>query len=319
MRVAVMGAGGMGGYFGGRLARSGAAVAFVARGEHLRAIQARGLVVKSIGGDFTVGAPATDDPGRVPDLIGPVDLVLFCVKSYDTEAAAEALRPLLAPDTAVLTLQNGVVNLETLTRVLGAGRVLGGLVYGFAVIESPGVVRHTQGGRIVFGELDGRESPRAARFLAAGRLAGFPIEVSPAIRREVWQKYMVICALSGLTALTRRPIGEIRSCPESRRLYRTILEELAAVAAADGAGLPPDAVGTCLANADSLAPDSYSSLYHDLVNGRRLELEALQGHAVRLGARHGIPTPALFAVYAALRPSALAAEGGPPPVAAPIG
>lgn len=312
MRIAVMGAGGMGGYFGGRLARSGELVAFVARGEHRRAIEARGLTVRSITGDFTVRAVVTDEPRRVPDLIGPVDLVLFCVKSYDTEAVAQAIRPLLGPETAVLTLQNGVVNVETLGRLLGPERVLGGLVYGFAVIEAPGVISHTQGGKIVFGELDGHESPRATRFLEAGREAGFPIELSGNIRRALWEKYLMICALSGLTAATRRPMGEIRACPESRRLYQMILEELATIAKAEGIGLAADTVDTIMIAADAWKPDTYSSLYHDLVHGRRLELEALQGHGVQLGARHGIPTPALFAVYAALRPSALAAETARP-------
>jgi 2-dehydropantoate 2-reductase len=308
MRIAVIGAGGIGGYFGGRLARAGETVAFVARGEHLRAIQTRGLEVRSVAGDFAVKAPATDDPGRVPDLIGPVDLALFCVKTYDSELAATALRPLLGPATAVLTLQNGVANVETLGRLLGAERVLGGLVYGFAVIEAPGVVRHTQGGRIVFGELDGRETERARQFLEAGRRAGFPVELAGDIRRALWEKYLIICALSGMTALTRRPAGEIRACAESRELFRQLLTELAAIAKAEGAGLAPDAVERALAAADGLAADSYSSLYHDLTRGRRLELDGLQGHAVRLGARHGIPTPALFAVYAALRPAAVAAE-----------
>ncbi len=310
MRIAVMGAGGIGGYFGARLARAGEAVAFIARGEHLRAIQARGLAVKSVGGDFAVSAAAIDDPRRVPALIGPVDLVLFCVKSYDTETAAEAIEPIVGAGAAVLCLQNGVVNEETLARRFGAARVLGGVVYGFAVIEAPGVIRHTQGGRIVFGELDGRPNPRAAEFLEAGRRAGFPIERAGDVRTALWEKYLMIAALSGMTALTRRPIGEIRACPESRAMYRMILEELATIAKAEGVALPGDAVERSLAAADALKPDSYSSLYHDLSQGRRLELEGLQGHAVRLGGRHDIPTPALFAVYAALRPAALAAERG---------
>jgi 2-dehydropantoate 2-reductase len=310
MRIAVRGAGGIGGYFGARRARAGESVAFVARGEHLRAIQANGLAVRSIAGDIMVTAPATDDPRRLPELLGPVDLVLVCVKSYDTEAAAEALRPVLGPDTGVLTLQNGIVNIDTLVRVLGPARVVGGLVYGFTVIEAPGVVRHTQGGRLVFGELDGRESARARAFLEAGRRAGLAIELSPRIREALWQKYVMICALSSMTSATRRPIGDIRACPESREMTRAILEELGAIAKAEGVGLGDDVARRGMAAADALDADSYSSLYHDLVRGRRLELEALQGHAVRLGARHGIPTPALFAVYAILRPSALAAERG---------
>lgn len=308
LRILVMGAGAMGGYFGGRLARTGEAVVFVARGEHLKATRDHGLTVRSVTGDFTVTAPATDDPRRVPELIGPVDLVLFCVKSYDTEAAAEALRPALSPETAVLTLQNGVVNAETLTRLLGSGRILGGLVYGFAVIERPGVIRHTQGGRIVFGELDGAVRPRTTRFLEAGRRASFPIEIAADIRRALWEKYLIIGAVSGMTAVTRRPIGDVRACAESRQMFRAILGELAAIAKAEGVTLADDAAEQGMAAADRLDAESYASLYHDLVRGRRLELEALQGHAVRLGARHGIPTPAVSAVYAALRPAALAAE-----------
>jgi 2-dehydropantoate 2-reductase len=310
MRIAVMGTGGIGGYFGARLVRAGETVGFVGRGAHLRAIERDGLAVRSIAGDFVVRAPASDDPRRIADLVGPVDLVLFCVKSYDTEAAAEALRPLLRPDTAVLTLQNGVVNVDTLAARLGAERVLGGLVYGFAVIEAPGVIRHTQGGRIVLGELDGRPTPRVRAFVEAGGRAGFPVEAAADIMRALWEKYLMIGALSGTTAMTRRPIGDIRACAESRRLYRMILDELAALAKAEGVTLAADAAERSQAAADALNADSYSSLYHDLVQGRRLELEALQGHAVRLGIRHDIPTPALFAVYAALRPAALAAERG---------
>ncbi len=308
MRIAVMGTGGMGGYFGGRLAHAGESVAFIARGAHLEAIRARGLTVGSVTGDFTVVAPATDDPARVPGLIGPVDLVLFCVKSYDTETAADALGPLLGPATAVLSLQNGVLNEDVLARRLGGERVLGGVVYGFAVIEAPGVIRHTQGGRILFGELDGRRSARAGAFAECARKAGIPIEVSPDIRKALWEKYVVICALAGMTALSRRPIGDIRDCPESRAMLRQMVEELVGLAKAEGVGLADDVVERGMAAVDALKPDSYSSLYHDLVHGRRLELEALHGDAVRLGARHGIPTPALSCVYAALRPAARAAE-----------
>ena len=305
-----MGSGGIGGYFGARLATAGETVAFVARGEHGRAIAAKGLTVRSVDGDVEVRAPATEDPRRVPELIGPVDLVLFCVKSYDTETAAEAIAPIVGPETAVLCLQNGVVNEDVLAARFGAARVLGGAVYGFAVIEAPGLIRHTQGGRIVFGEWDGRPSRRAAEFLDAGRRAGFPVERVADVRQALWEKYLLICTLSAMTAVTRRPIGEIRACPESRALARAILEELAALARAEGVTLADDPVGRGLAAADRLKPDSYSSLHHDLIHGKRLELEALQGHAVRLGARHGVPTPALFAVYAALRPAALAAERG---------
>ncbi len=305
-----MGAGGIGGFFGARLARSGEAVAFIARGEHLRAIRAAGLRLRSVEGDFAVDAPATDAPAEVPGLIGPVDLVLFCVKLYDTETAAEALCPLLGPDTAVLSLQNGVAKEGVLGRILGPERVLAGLCSAFVAIEAPGVIRHSHGGSIVFGEPDGRVTERATRFLDAGRKAGVRIELSADVRRAQWEKYLMILGLSALSALTRRPMGEIRACPESRRLYRTVFEEVAAVARAEGVDLGDDVVARSLAAGDALRPDSYSSMYHDVTRGRRLELEWLHGHALRLAARHGIPTPALFALYAGLRPAALAAERG---------
>lgn len=309
MRIAVVGSGGIGGYYGGHLARAGEAVTFLARGEHLRAIQARGLAVKSPHGDFTVEAPATDDPRAV----GPVDLVLFSVKSYDTEAAAEAIRPLLGPETAVLTLQNGVDNEERLGRLLGTERILGGAAFIMSVIEAPGVIAHTFGGRVVFGELDGSETPRARRILERFDAAGIRAELSPAIGRVLWEKYLLIAAVAGMTALSQRPIGEIRACPEARRMCRGILEELAALAKGSGVALDPDAVDRTLGAIDRLAPGMYSSLYHDLTHGKRLELEALHGHAVRLGERLRIPTPMTFAVYAALRPHAVAIESGPEP------
>jgi len=224
--------------------------------------------------------------------------------------AAEALRPLLGSDTAVLSLQNGVAKEEVLARMLGADRVVAGLSSAFVAIEAPGVIRHSHGGSIVFGEPDGRTTERAARFLEAGRKAGFRIELSADIRRAQWEKYLMILALSGLSALTRRPMGEIRTCPESRRLYRTVFEEVAAVARAEGVDLGDDIVPRTMALGDALRPDSYSSMYHDVTRGRRLELEWLHGHAVRLAARHRILTPALFALYAGLRPAAVAAERG---------
>lgn len=303
-----MGAGGVGGYLGALLARAGATVALVARGAHLQAIRERGLTVRSVRGDFTVRVPASAVPAEVPALIGPIDLVLFCVKGYDTEAAAGALGPLLGPGTAVLTLQNGVASREILAARLGPERVLGGAVYGFLALEGPGVVRHTQGGRLVVGEPDGRETPRVRALAALAEAAGLQVEVSRDVRRVLWEKYLFICPLSALTALTQRPVGEIRACPEARQLFRTMVEELAALGRAEGVALGPDAVERTLALMDGLRPDAYSSLYHDLVGGRRLEVETLQGHAVRLGARHGVPTPALFAVYATLRPMALARE-----------
>ena len=299
MKILVMGSGAVGGYFGAKLARAGEAVTFVARGTHLNAIRAHGLRIKSrVEGEFVVTAPATDDPGGT----GPADLVLFCVKSFDTEATARALGGAVGPETAILSLQNGVDNEEKIGAIVGPGHVLGGVAYIFATIESPGVIVHSLYGRIVFGELDGSESPRAERIRQTLNRAGIPAEISPQIQRVLWEKYLFIVAQSGMTALTRCPIGVIRSVPETRKMYRLILEELVALAKAAGVQLAPAAADAIMMATDNLAPTAYSSLHYDLTHGKRLELEALQGHAVRLGERLGIPMPMCSAVYAALKP-----------------
>ncbi len=301
MNVVVMGAGGVGGYFGAKLARSGTDVTFVARGAHLDAIRARGLAVRSVSdGEFAVRAAAVERLAGQP----PVDVVLFCVKSFDTESAVETIRPVVGPGTAVLSLQNGIDNEEKIDAALGPGHAVAGVAYVFATIEAPGVIAHTQGGRIVFGELDGRTRPRTTRLLEAFSRAGIRAEIAPDVRRALWEKYVVITAQAGMTALTRKPAGVIREVPETWRMYRLLLEELAAVGAMEKAGLAADVVDRTLKAVAGLKPDTTSSMYFDLAHGKRLELEALQGHAVRLGERHGVPTPMLFAVYAALKPHA---------------
>ena len=298
MKILVMGSGGVGGYFGAKLCRAGESVTFVARGAHLDAIRRNGLTIKSSADEFVVRSPATDDPRGA----GVADLILFCVKSYDTEAAARAMRPAVGPDTAVLSLQNGVDNGEKIGEIVGPGHILGGAAYVLTTIESPGVIAHSFGGKIVFGELDGSDTPRGRRVLDALQRAGIPAEQSPRMREILWEKYLFIAAQAGMTALTRCPIGVIRAIPETRRMYRLILEELAAVAKATGIDLRPQTVDDIMAAADNLGPAFTSSLHYDLTHGRRLEIEALHGHAVRLGEKHGIPTPVLFSVYAALRP-----------------
>ena len=306
MHIVVMGAGGVGGYFGAKLARAGESVVVLARGAHLEAIRRHGLRVRSaVDGEFTAKVDAVESFAGEP----PVDMALFCVKSFDTRVAAEALRPVLGPDTGVVSLQNGVDNEEILDAVLGAGRALGGAAFVFSAIESPGVIAHTLLGRIVLGELDGRVSERATRLRNALAGAGVPVELSSDVRRVLWEKYLLISAQAGVTALTRTPIGVIRETAETWRMYRRIVEELAAVARAAGVALPADAVDTIVKGAAALAPTAYSSLHHDLVHGRRLELEALHGHAVRLGERLGVPTPTVFAIYAALKPHAAGSRG----------
>jgi 2-dehydropantoate 2-reductase len=299
MRVLVVGAGGVGGYFGAKLARAGVAVTMLARGAHLAAIQRAGLRVRSaVDGESVATVTAVADVTGLP----VVDAVLFCVKAFDTEAAAHAIRPVIRPATPVVSLQNGVDNEETLERILGPGHAVGGVAYVFAAIEAPGVIAHRFAGHVVFGELDGRPSARLEALRAAFAQAGVRAEVSTDIRRALWQKYLMISAQAGMTALSRVPIGVIRAVPESRLMYRHIVEELTALASASGVALGADAVDNVMKAADGLAAEAYSSLHHDLMQGRRLELEALHGHAVRLGERLGVPTPMVFAVYAALKP-----------------
>lgn len=301
MRIVVVGAGGVGGYFGARLARAGQDVTVVARGDHLDAIRSRGLCVRSaVEGEYTVAVAAVEKVAGLP----PADAVLLCVKSFDTDAAIEQVRAVVGGATPVLSLQNGVDNEDRIDAALGPGHALGGVAYVFAAIEAPGVVAHAFAGRIVLGEMDGRPTPRAERLREAFAAAGIPVALSGDIRRALWEKYLMISAQAGMTGLTRCPIGVIRETPETWRMYRAIVEELAALGRASDVALPADAVETTLANTGQLAPHLYSSLHHDLVHGKRLELEALHGHAVRLGERLGVPTPMVFAVYAALKPFA---------------
>jgi 2-dehydropantoate 2-reductase len=300
MRIVVMGAGGTGGYFGGLLARAREDVTLIARGQHLQAIRHRGLTVKSpLAGDFNVAVQATAEPCQV----GPVDLILVCVKTYDTEAAAELLRPLVGAETLVLSVQNGIENAARLAQVLGRRPVIGGVAYIFSTIEAPGVIVHSAGpGKILFGELSGGTSPRTERLLPMFRQAGIAAELRPDIHVALWEKFINICAASGLTALTRLPLGTILACPETAAFLRQAMEEVEALGRAEGIPLPAACVEHLWTFFRALEPEARSSLYHDLAAGRRLELESLHGTVVRLGHRHRLPTPCNTAIYAALKP-----------------
>jgi 2-dehydropantoate 2-reductase len=305
MKIAVVGAGGVGGYFGGRLARAGHDVAIVARGSHLAAIRERGLRVRSVKGDFTAVVQASDDPAE----FGPCEVVLFCVKSYDTEAAAARLGPLLGEDTAVVSLQNGIDNEEKIAAIVGPSRVVGGAAFIFSAIAEPGVVAHTGGpARIVFGELDGARTGRVERLLVACHDAGIDADIPGDIRVALWTKLAFICAVAGMTAAVRLPLGEIRDCAESSAAFRRIVAEVAALADAEGVRLGEEVVEQQVRFAAGLPPESYSSLHHDLVSGARMELEALHGTVVRRAARLGVPAPASEGIYAILRPWALRNE-----------
>jgi 2-dehydropantoate 2-reductase len=300
MRIAVIGAGGTGGYFGGLLARAGEDVTFVARGAHLEALRTRGLTVESrLAGTFTVPVQATDDPGEIE----PVDLVLFCVKTYDTDAAAESIRPLVRPDTMLVSLQNGIDNEERIARAVGRSPGIGAAAYVVSAIREPGVVAQTAGpGKIVLGELSGGASMRTQRLHATLQRAGIAAELHHDIRVVLWQKFLFICAFSGVTALTRLPIGTVLADPVTKALFRGTAEEVEAVARAGGIDLPANCVEQALATAAAVEPWGRGSLYGDLVGGRRLELESLNGEVVRRGREYGVETPLDFVIYAALRP-----------------
>ena len=302
MRIAVYGAGGVGGYFGGRLAQAGAEVHFIARGAHLRALREHGLRVRSVKGDFEVQAPATDDPADV----GQCDFVLFCVKTFDTDAAAARLGPLVGDGTAVVSLQNGVENEEKLARAVGEDHVMGGAAFIFAGVAEPGVIVHSGGpASITFGELDGRTSRRAQRLLAWCEQAGFEAELSASIKTVLWGKLAFICAQAGMTAAVRLPIGEIRSVDVAWAAFSRLVAEVCAVAEADGNPVPQAAQERALALAQAVEPGSFSSLHDDLVAGRRMELEGLHGFVVRRAAHHALAVPMSEAVYAILKPWAV--------------
>lgn len=305
MRIAIMGSGGVGGYFGGRLAASGQDVAFVARGAHLAALRTRGLRIASALGDLTLEpTTATDDPAT----LGPVDLVIFAVKLYDTERAAAAVGPLIGQRTGVVTLQNGVDSVAALSRVLGAGHVVGGVAHIASTIAEPGLIRHTGTlARLQIGELDCSRSERVAALSEALERAGVDHQVSDDIERDIWAKMVFLATFSGLTALTRLPIGRVRTDPQTRALYEAGLSEALAVAHASGIALPDDFVARTLARTDQLPPEMKASLLHDLEAGRRLELAWLSGAIVRMGNELGVATPTHAFITAALK---LHAGGG---------
>ena len=289
MRIAVMGTGAVGGYFGGRLAQAGHEVAFIARGRQLEAMRARGLRVESPLGDMHLtDVEVTDMPAR----IRPVDLVLFTVKLWDTQAAASAIKPLLLEDTAVLSLQNSVVKDDILGHELGTGHVIGGVSYISAIIAEPGVVRHSGAmQKLEFGEYDGSLSPRVRHFGAACLNSGIDTEMSDRIEQTVWEKFVFLVGISGVTALARATVGEIRDHLGSRAFLHDVMEEVVQVARAQGVPLPPGYAEERLSFTDKMPPGMTSTMLHDLEHGNRLEIEWLSGDVVERGNRLGVPTP----------------------------
>jgi len=295
MRIAVMGTGGVGGYFGARLAQAGHEVAFVARGRQLAALRARGLHVQSQLGDVHLpNVEVTDEPAE----IGPVDLVLFTVKLWDTLEAAEAVKPLLGTQTAVVSFQNGVVKDDILRQTLGAEHVIGGVTYIAATIAEPGVIRHSGTlQKLVFGEYDGSQSPRVRQFRGACADSGIDAEISDRIEQAIWEKFVFLVGLSGTTSLARTPIGPIRSHPRSRAFLHDVMTEVVQVALAQGVPLPADYADERLAFTDQVPASMTSSMHHDLEQGNRLEVPWLSGDVVERGARLGVPTPCNRAIF----------------------
>lgn len=310
MRFAILGSGAVGGYFGAKLARSGQDVTFIARGAHLEAIRERGLAVQSSKlGDFTVKAAAESDTSRV----GPVDVVIVSVKAYDNATALPMLKPMIGPDTVVLTLQNGVDSTDDVAAVVGRQHVLGGTTYVATALEGPGLIVQTGIHRsIIFGEVFGvddssRVSPRVQAI--ADIFAAADILVTPVAdaRVPIWDKFVYLAAFSGFTGASRLAIGHIWKFPHVQEMFYAASREIAAIAKAEGVTISANRFDTLREYMQNLPATTRSSLLIDLEQGKRIEVEALQGAAVRRAAKHGIPVPIMSTLYALLKPM----ENGP--------
>lgn len=288
MRIAFMGAGGLGGYFGARLCRAGADVHFVARGAHLQAMRSDGLRVEGPEPLHVAKVHATDDPAEV----GVVDFVLIGVKLWDTEQALRQVRPMVGPNTTLISFQNGVLKDQYLRAAYDESQLMGGVGYVATTIDRPGVIRQTGPlQRLIFGEFDGSRSERGQALLDACIAAGINAELSSGIVREIWQKYVFLVGLSGTTTTIRKPIGPIRENPQTRAFLLDVMREVVAVGRSLGVDLPEDYAEIRLKLADDVAYDMTSSMHHDLERGNRLEVRWLAGGVVELGQRHGVPTP----------------------------
>ncbi|HWL20266.1 MAG TPA: 2-dehydropantoate 2-reductase [Bradyrhizobium sp.] len=307
MRIAVVGAGGVGGGFGAALAKAGADVTFIARGAHLAAMTSLGLKVQGPRGEtHLVPTQATDDPAS----IGKVDIVLFCVKLWDIESAGAHIKPLIGPDTAVITLQNGIDAHERLIPILGHGAVMGGVAQISASIVSPGVIQQVGTFmRMIFGELAGRRSKRAEDFLALCVSAGFDATLSEQILTELWMKFILLASNAGIMSLARQPIGQLRDDPDLRPIFLAAYREVIDVGRAKGVTLPDDALDKIIDFSGHAPPAMKASMALDLDRGNRLELPWLSGKVAELGRQLGVATPTHSMIYAMLKPYAMGAAG----------
>ncbi len=308
MRIAVFGVGGVGGYFGGRLAESGKWVGFVARGPHLQALRRDGLKVESAAGDFQVRPAAADDD---PAAIGPVDVVLLAVKAWQVTDAARAMGPLLGPRTIVLPIQNGVEAADQVDRILGPGRALPGLCRLVSYVVGPGHIRHAGVDPLLeFGERDGRRTERVLALQAfLEKVRGFSVSVPDDIEAAIWEKFLFIAPVGAVGAATRKPFGVVRRVAEARALLEAAIREVAALARARGVRIRADAVERTLAYFDGLPEDGSASMQRDILEGRPSELDDQTGAVVRLARAAGVPVPVNESLYGALLPAELQARG----------
>jgi len=299
VKIAIVGSGGVGGYFGGRLAAAGTDVIFIARGAHLNALRTSGLRIESPKGNLHLTAvKATDDPSTV----GTADVVLFAVKLYDAESAVRLLPPLVGSDTVVVSLQNGVDSVDILTGVVGRSHVAGGVAYVAAVIAEPGVIRHTAMDHLIFGELDGHKTPRLEAFLDVCKSARFEATLSTEIEVDIWSKFVRLSVYSGMTAVTRSPIGPLRDDPDLFAMIQAACLEAMAVAHAKGIPLEARVFDEIMTMTQALPPQAKSSMLEDLERGKRLELPWLSGAIVRIGREVGVETPIHRFVATVLKP-----------------
>jgi 2-dehydropantoate 2-reductase len=306
VRIAILGTGGVGGYFGARLAASGTDVAFIARGAHLEALQANGLRVVSPKGDLHLErVVATDDPAAV----GLADVVFFTVKLYDSDSACALLPPLVGPDTVVVTFQNGVDSVERLTSAVGREHVAGGVAHVQAAIDEPGVIRHTALDLLIFGELDGTRSPRLQALHDTCIRAGFEAKLADRIHDELWLKFVRLTSLSGMMAATRSPLGVIRDDEDLWAMLQAAIMEAMAVAHAKGVQFAPNVLSDMLRHIGGMPSHAKSSMLEDLEHGRRLELPWLNATLVRIAEESGVPAPTHRFIATVLKPFV---QGKPP-------
>jgi len=307
MKIVIMGTGGVGGYYGAMLAKQGHDVTFVARGAHLKAIQEKGLQVKSIFGDFHLRpAKATDNPAQ----IGPVDLILICTKTYDTDESVQKIKPIVGKETTVLSLQNGVDAVERIGKVVGADHIVAGATWISSAVEAPGVIKHVSDfRRVVIGELNGQRTPRIEAIYDAFKQTGVTIELSENILKILWTKFVFISSASGFGSLTRLPMAEFRNIPETRALIISLMREVEAVARAQGVTLDANVVEQALGFMDNAGPHIKASMQLDVESGHRTEIESMIGVINRKGRELGVPTPVADAIYALILPLDIKARG----------